>query len=297
MSMYKKSAFLYCMLAAWMAICVEHKIIIQLSPPRCLSTASLRAWQARGDFQVMNEPFISAFILQDKVSKDVTGQWWRADAPLTFDAVHQKIMQMAQVGPVFVKEESFVIKAYLENNPSLLYDPNVHFIFLVRNPHHSIISFYKGHGGVVDNFSYYAGFQSCYEVFEMVQQLGINMPILLSAEDLYTDPYETTELLCAALGIPFLEHMLAWNNLGSSFTGVAEWHELKNPEMTHRWHGAAIRSTGFHRPYEYEEDEKGNPTFSEIENEADRAVCIQAYHNNKKYYDLLWDQKAEFITV
>lgn len=291
------SFYIILLVSASMMIGVEHKIVIQVSPPRCLSTASLRAWQARGDFQVMNEPFISAFILQDENSKNITEQWWRADAPLTFDVVHQKILQMAQAGPVFVKEESFVVKTYLESNPSLLYDPNVYFVFLIRNPHHSVSSFYKGHGRVTENFSYYAGFQPCYEVFEMVQQLGMNRPILLHAEDLYTQPYEITQQLCAALDIPFLENMLEWDNLGSSFTGIQEWHELKNPELTHRWHGAAIRSTRFHRPNEYEVDEQGEPTFAEIAHEADRAACMEAYYANKKYYDLLCDQKSEFLTV
>lgn len=272
-------------------VSASHKIIIQVSPPRCLSTASLRMWQSRGDFTVMNEPFIAAWVSQNVSDKVLTSSWWRSDAPLSYLEVEQKIVDLAKNGPVFVKEESFVIFDFLKQNPEFLYNPDVHFIFLIRNPHHAIISFYKGNQKIIERFSYLVGYQPCYETLNMVLQASTNTPIILCAEDLYNYPYVTAQELCKKLEISFTENMLQWQDLGASFTGVNEWHELKNPDLTHHWHGAAINSSGFHQPTLYDVDKDNNPTFSEIANEEDRQACISAYYTNKLYYDLLLKEK------
>lgn len=269
-----------------------HEIYIQVSPPRCMSTATTRMWASYGGFTVLNEPYISAFVFHNETDRVLTSHWWRADAPQTFEEVTQKILQMAENGPVFVKEESFALVDYLRADLSIIFNPHVHFIFLIRNPHHAICSYYKGHKKIIDDFSYLAGFQPSYEIFQMVQQYGNNNPIILCAEDLYNQPYETAQDLCKALDIPFFEHMLQWQDLGDSFTGINEWGELKKPELTHYWHGAAIHSTEFHKPTSYEVDAHGNPTFSEVTDDGDRLVCLQAYHENKVFYDLLIEAKA-----
>ena len=280
------------LLATSSALFANHKIIIQISPPRCLSTAALRMWQARGDFEVMNEAFISAFVSHSSPDQSLTSNWWREGVPHTFEETIEKVFHLAETRPVFIKEESFSLVEYLRTNRLLITNPNVHFIFLVRNPHHAISSLYKKHGKTIHDFSYMVGFQPCYEIFQMVQEHGINQPVILQAEDLYTRPYETAQSLCAALDIPFIEQMLEWQDLGDSFTGTTEWHELKNPELTHYWHGDAITSTGFHTPATYDVDNQGNPTFSEVLDENDRAECIEAYHANKLYYDLLLAQQT-----
>ena len=271
-----------------------HKIIIQVSPPRCLSTASLRAWQARGDCEVMNEPFMSAFMFQDEGSREVTNKWLRADTPTSFKDVEQKIVQMSHKSMVFVKEISFALLAYLKRNTSLAQNPDVYFVFLIRNPANTVHSFYKKQHDdqLINNFSYYVGFETCYAAFQMISACCINKPIIVHAEDIYAQPRQTMEWLCKEIQIPFLETMLQWNNLGNEFTGIKEWYELKRAEHTYYWHGDAIKSTGFHTPNVVcELDSLGNPTYGEIANEKDRMICLEAYRHNKIYYDLLVQEK------
>lgn len=263
-----------------------HEIYIQLSPPRCLSTALLRCWQSRGDCVVLNEPFISAYANQDILAAEVSSQWWRENAPMNFTEVEKNILISAEDAPVFVKEESFAFMDYLHANPNLLNNPHVHFIFLIRNPHHSICSYYKGHNGLIANFSYFVGFEPLYEIYQIVKANNPNTPCILSAEEVYSNPAQMIQDMCAALNIDFLEKMLQWEDLGDSFTGVKEWGELKKKELTHRWHGDAINSTAFHKPRSYELDANGNPTFSEIKNDSDRQTCFDAYVHNKIFYDL-----------
>ena len=270
----------------------KHPIIVQVSPPRCLSTAALRMWQARGDCEVLNEPFIAPFLLKDMHKEDVikTGQW-RAQAPQSYDYVLRKILAMSESKPVFVKEISFALMDLMRTDATLLRNKNVQFVFLIRNPHHIISSYYKILKFVGKNFCYEIGFQALYELYELVEKYAHKKPIIVCAEDLYTNPYDTIQLLCHRLQIPFVEQMMQWEDLGDSFEGVREWHETKKLDVIHHWHKNAIRSTGFHKPSEYEVDQNGYPTFSEVVNMWDRELCFDAYEINKKYYDLLVQEK------
>jgi hypothetical protein len=81
--------------------------------------------------------------------------------------------------------------------------------------------------------------------------------------------------------------MLNWPKLDHDFTGVQEWGELKNKELTDHWHGNAIQSTSFSKQKSYKVDEQGNPTFSEITNQDDKEACRKAYTENLHYYNLL----------
>lgn len=278
-------------LCAWLTASEAHKIVIQISPPRCLSTASLRMWQARGDFTVMNEPFISAFAMQDVSDTVLTESWYYDNVPRTFQDAYQAVMAQAASGPLFFKEISFSLDAYLRDHHELLRNPDVYFIFLMRHPHGAISSLYRGHGRIIDKFSYLAGYQACYKIWQLVDQFGANKPHIVCAEDLYTHPHETAQALCRAVDIPFMEQMLHWDNLGDAFIGKHEWHELKEQELLYAWHKPAITSTCFHEPTKYAVDAEGNPTFAEVRNDTDRAACFSAYDENMIYYQLLLQQK------
>lgn len=261
----------------------SNKIVIQVSPPRCLSTASLRMWQARGDFNVWNEPFVCPFARNDKTIPKV---WWREDGFKTFEEVEKRILERAQDGPLFIKAESYAIVMFFEKCPALLTDPRVHFVFLVRNPHHAILSLYRGLQEIDDAFSYFVGFKACYDVYKKARVYGVNQPIVLHAEALYTEPFDAAKRLCQALEVPFMETMLQWQSLGDSFTGVNEWQEVKVQKYTYHWHGDAIKSTGFHQPTSYELNDQGSPTFSEVKDK-DRSEVIKAYKDNLTFYEQL----------
>jgi hypothetical protein len=279
------------LMATVFTISAQYKIIIQISPPRSLSTVAMRMWQARGDFVVMNEPFICAYAMNYESERQLTQGWWHEDAPTTYEAVYQKIMECASTSHVFIKELSFSFIDYLCTHDELLHNPDVYFVFLLRHPHPMMSSYYQGHGRIIDKFSYLVGYQPCYEIWHMVDQLAVNKPYMLRAEDLSMHPHETAQALCKAVDIPFMEHMLQWENLGDAFVGREEWHELKEPQLIYAWHKPAIQSTCFHEPTQYAVDAAGNPTFEEVSNDADRAICFAAYDENMHYYRLLMAKK------
>jgi hypothetical protein len=241
--------------------------------------------QSRGDFKIMHEPNQLAFNLQFS-HIDITRKWFKQDAPQTFNEVKNKILSESRSANVFVKEISFAIKDFLLNDPEFVRNPNIHFVFLLRNPHHSVISFYKKCRILDNQFSKLIGYKDCYEIFDAIKKHAINKPVLILSEDLYINTKETVETFCKNVEIDFNEKSLEWSNLGTDFDGTIEWQEIKNKEITHHWHGDAIRSTKFSKPEDYKVDDNGNPTFAEVKNEH-LDLCKQAYNDNLLYYNLM----------
>jgi hypothetical protein len=82
------------------------------------------------------------------------------------------------------------------------------------------------------------GFVSQAELFDReTQRLG-RAPPVVHGEDILADPCGTLSALCAALGIPFSDKMLAWPAGRRETDGV--WAPV--------WYASVERSTGFGPP-------------------------------------------------
>ncbi len=259
----------------------ENKLVFLISPPRSLSVGFLRMIEARGDFAIYHEPLISVydFIYFQELTKD----WFLDGAYETYDQVKKDLFEEVGHSNVFVKEMSFSSKEFLIGDLDLMKSPNVHFVFLMRDPHDATISFYQRFNQTFEGFENVMGYRQLYELFEAVSGAAANPPLLLFSEDLASNPKQTVERFCSHVEIPFMENALAWKNLGLDFS-ASEWNECKLPKFAQHWHGEAIRSEGFGKLREYEVDLDGKPTFSEIKNEKDREVCKNAYQLNLPYY-------------
>lgn len=272
-----------------------NKIVYLISPPRSLSVAFLRMMQSRGDFTIMHEPSQFAFNLS--YSPELVQNWFRPHALTSFDQVKTSILKEAEHRHVFVKEMSFAVRDFHTTDFELIQNPNVYFVFLVRSPHHTTISMYTKFKDFFDSLAWQfpdvISYKAQYEIFMAVKAHGFNLPYVIRTEDLYTNPQETVQKFCDHVGIAFKPESLEWNDLGASFDGQKEWHEIKHTESIHHWHGDAIRSIGFGKPRSYEVDEHGSPTFSEIANLEHRKICEQVYREQMVYYHQLLEQDKE----
>ena len=251
---------------------------------------------ARGDFTSLHEYFTFAYA--QKHEANIVGDWFRekASLPKTHVEVKKIIFEAAKKSPVFVKEMSLAMADFLLQDKELVERKNVYFLILVRNPHHCAISYYKGlNNTIIEHYSDWLGFESTYTIFKDLQKRAFNRPVIIEAENLYTQPDAVAQLLCKHLNIPFKESMINWPQLGSECTGVQEWGELKNKERTDHWHGNALQSTHFEKTKSYDVDEQGNPTFNEITKLDDRELCRKAYEANLHYYNLLLTETAHLL--
>jgi sulfotransferase family protein len=273
----------------------SNKIVYLISPPRSLSVAFLRMMEARGDFEVFQEPSQKAYCIIHY--PDLLKKWFLVDVPSTFNEVKNKIFQAAEYRNVFVKEMSFGVRDFLIGDSEIITSPHVRFIFLLRNPHHTVISFYKKNGKIPQNFSFLCGYQATYDILQAVLAHAVYKPLIIYSEDLYERPQEIAQQICNYLEIPFIQESLSWQDLGADFSGHEEWHEAKYKENMQHWHGEAIRSSGWGKPSTYEVDDSNQPTFSEVTNPEHRNACKKAYEENKIFYDLIKSEPRLLIYV
>lgn len=269
----------------------QHKIIYLIAPPRSLSTAFLRMMDARKDFAIMNEPSQAAWHASEGHS--FATNMYDKKAGKTFAQVKARIYKEAEKSNLFVKEMSYAVHQFLLHDKEFTSNPNVQFVFLLRNPHDIIMSYYRklsDNDFKTFNFPELVGCRASYEMYQHLKQHGVRMPYIISAEDIYADPDQAIRGYCAAVGIPHKPEALHWEKLGKNFSGKQEWGEIKGLHATQIWHDAALQSTGFGKPAQNKVDAQGLPTFEEI-HEKHKEICWDAYIKNMDYYLSLLQEK------
>ena len=262
----------------------DKKIIYLISTPRSLSTAFLRMMHARGDCIVMNEPSI----LPQSV------RLWR---DMYFSGLKRYVLWEAENKHVFAKELAYHITQHIYQDIDFIKNPNVYFVFLIRNPHHSVLSLYKKLKRYVKSCDIslfdQMGYKELYTIFQYVKQYSVHPCYIVLTEDLYTNSEKIIYELSKHLDIDYKLESLHWDNLGEDFNGKEEWSEKKPKQFVYHWHSDAIKSTGFKTPSMYEVNADGIPTFSEAADSDEQAVCKNAYAKQLPYYELLLQEYSK----
>lgn len=265
---------------------MSHKIVWLVSPPRSRSTAVLRSFQERGDFQIMHEPFQLAYNI---IHAPVVEDWYRDTAAKTYKEGIERILDKSEHGNVFVKDMSFTLRDLLNDNSDILLNKNIHFVFLLRNPHHSMVSCYNRLPEMFEEIKNMApdffGYTAAEEVYRKVKDTSPNKPYIIESEDLCYNAAAVMNDLCHHLGIEFKPEALHWDDLDTNFDGVEEWNEIKPKETTYHWNGDAIRSRCFFGAKQYDLDSRMKPTFSEITNPEHREFVQLLYIIQKDAYN------------
>lgn len=224
----------------------DHKIIYFVSPPRSLSVTFTRMMYERGDFEIFHEP--SQYIYNKKNWPEYTC-WFREDAYAHFEEVKQNLFASLNKHSVFVKEMSFAVMENLLNDLEFIRNTKVHFVFLMRNPHHSAISFYKKIGGAIPRMEELLGYESLYHIYQKVEKESPHPLLIILTEDLYNSPEETIKYFCEFLNIPYHDKALHWPALDPSFDIQKEWHEIKKGNPANHWHGKLSQALDLLSPH------------------------------------------------
>lgn len=255
---------------------VEKKCIIaSVSTPRSLSTALMRLFSARGDFVVINEPGIYFYGLKQ-------------GDPIAY------IDKVLQQDNVFLKEISSPKNSLLltQEGCNLFKQKNVYTIFLVRDPHHTIISFFNKS----ERFLKTQFYEKLYEALHFLTREAANKPVILFSEDLYNRPEVVYQALCSYSGIPYIAEALSWQSLDEE-TAQKTWsNAARSSSMFHRWHEDAVKSTCIHKPRVYEVDKDNLPTFSEIP-ENRRITAHGVYKECVRWYDAIKQEFKQYFLL
>jgi hypothetical protein len=211
--------------------------IAMWSGPRNISTAMLRSWGNRPDTFVCDEPLYAHYLRQ-------TG----ADHPAAAEIVAHYETDWRRVVQGLTGDPPEGAAIYFQKHmthhllPAIELDwlARLRNWFLIRDPREVLTSYIKiAPRPTLDDL----GLPQQVRLFEWVRRHAGVVPPVLDAGDVLADPRGALTRLCAALGVPFLEAMLAWPPGRRATDGIWAPH----------WYGAVEKSTGF-QPYQPKPD-------------------------------------------
>ena len=203
------------------------KRIAVWSGPRNLSTALMRSFGNRDDFEVIDEPFYAAYLKETGLRH-----------PMYLEILDSQFSNPDLVCEYCVNGEVSTPYQYQKHmTHHMLKNFNKDFIFaltnvfLIRKPDLVLKSFKKKHSdyGLDD-----LGFRQQFELFELVKNnLGF-IPPVIDSEDLIKKPREILQKLCKTIDIEFSESMLNWNPGPKPYDGVwgRHWYKEINKSST-----------------------------------------------------------------
>jgi hypothetical protein len=208
--------------------------IAMWSGPRNISTAMMRAFEARGDCHVVDEPFYAAFLRETGLIHPMNDAVLASQPNDWRDVARQ--LELAPPGGKTVVYEKHMTHHMLPGF-GLDWMSDCRNAFLIRDPARVLASYTQKRGEVelAD-----IGFVQQAEIFAReADRLG-HAPPVVEGVDVLRDPAGTLSKLCAALDIPWTTNMLTWP------AGPRETDGVWAPA----WYDAVEKSTGFGQPPE-----------------------------------------------
>jgi len=192
----------------------------------------MRAWGNRPDTTVCDEPLYAHYLLEtgvdhpgrDEVIASQSTDWREVVAQLT--------------GPIPGGKTVFYQKHMAHHMlPDIGRDwlSKVTNVFLIRDPREMLASLLAvtPRAGLDDT-----GLPQQWEMFTRLREETGRAPAVVDTRDVLENPRRVLEALCDAVGVPFMEEMLAWPPGPRETDGVWAKH----------WYAAVERSTGFAPP-------------------------------------------------
>ena len=206
--------------------------IAMWSGPRNISTAMMRAFENRPDTAVVDEPFYAAYLAATGLDHPMRAEVL-ASQPTDWRAAAARLLGPVPGGrPIFYQKH---MTHHMLPAVGLDWMAACRNAFLIRPPEQVLASYTaKRAEATLEDI----GIVRQAELFEReADRLGKAPPVIEGA-DVLANPRAALGALCAALGIPFSETMLAWPAGRRETDGV--WAPA--------WYDAVQRSTGFEAP-------------------------------------------------
>ncbi|MEM9384431.1 MAG: HAD family hydrolase [Pseudomonadota bacterium] len=203
--------------------------IAMWSGPRNISTAMMRAFDARGDCAVSDEPLYAHYLQETQLAHPA------AQEVIASQSTDWREVVGSLLGPVpdcralwYQKHMSHHLLDGIDREWIL----QLRNAFLIRSPRAMLASLAR----VLDKPTIEdTGLPQQMALFEWLTQRTGEVPPVIDSEDVLRDPSSVLRALCAHLRIPFTESMLTWAPGPRASDGVWAQH----------WYGSVTNSAGF----------------------------------------------------
>lgn len=251
-----------------------NKILALWATPRSTSTAFEWAMKHRGDMTCFHEPYNESYYYGEDRRND---RYFKADpdlevkAGLTIDAVHQKLIDLANRERVFIKDFAYSIMHIADD---AFLDAHSH-TFLIRNPEKVLTSM---HARWSDIALAEIGFEDLHTLFKRVSDRSGATPVVMDSDELLERPREGMIAFCEAVGIPFIPEALSWERTRPAETNI-------NPTWNtdeHGFHDSLKASNGL---------AKQNRNYPPLDSSPD---MVRLYRASRPHYDALYKHRIRF---
>ncbi|MEM7696474.1 MAG: HAD family hydrolase [Pseudomonadota bacterium] len=205
--------------------------LVMWSGPRNLSTAMMRAFEARGDCTVMDEPFYAVYLATTGLHHPMRDAILAAHETNADRVIEACTKAPAQTPIVYQKHMTH----HMVDGIDLSWVAATAEAFLIRDPAAVAASYEaKRENPTLGDL----GVERQTMLFERAAERTGRTPPVIDADDVLANPARVLAALCAALSIPFTNKMLRWPAGRRANDGVWATH----------WYRAVERSTGFGPP-------------------------------------------------
>ncbi len=199
------------------------------SGPRNISTAMMRAWENRGDCEVMDEPFYAHYLAQTGLDHPGRELVIAAGDP-DWRSVAARVSRAPAPGVGLSYQKHMTHHLLPDMGREWL--AALRHVFLIRDPRRVLVSYVRSRPNVT---AADIGVLQQYEIYQYVRTQLHQEPPVIDADDFLRAPEAQLRALCAQLGLEFTPRMLRWPPGPRASDGV--WAPY--------WYEQVYRSTGF----------------------------------------------------
>ena len=210
----------------------EFPIICLWCHPRSMSTAMERVMRERGDFECFHEPFMYDYYVH---RKQAHMPYFDVDPtqPVSYSDIKTMLLEKAKHSPVFIKDMSYYVVPQMFDD--MEFAKRLTHCFLIRNPMHSILSYYKLDNNVTLKE---VGLEAQWQHAEWLQKHLEIDPLVLVAEQIRENPEGVIKKYWQTLGLEIKNEAFQWN----IDKAPEDWQQVSG------WHGNVSQSKGIRKP-------------------------------------------------
>ena len=213
--------------------------IAMWSGPRNISTAMMRAWEARGDCYVSDEPLYAHYLAQTQIPHPGFDEILMSQS-LDWRVVVDNLRGHAPDGsPIWYQKH---MTHHLLDHIDRAWMADVRHCFLIRNPAEVISSYSKTRESVTLQD---IGFAEQANIYRYVREtLGQPAPVI-DSRDVLMNPHDVLRTLCETLDVAFTDKMLSWSPGPRETDGVWAKYWYHNVEQSNGFRPYQPRKTGY----------------------------------------------------
>ena len=234
--------------------------VLMWSGPRNISTAMMRAWDARPDTFVCDEPLYAHYLKETGLPHP------GADEIMAAQETDWRAVVDWLVGPVPHDRDVFYQKHMAHHilpGMETAWIEGLANCFLIREPREMLTSLMKV---IPDPAVEETGLPQQVAMFEQERNRTGRTPVVLDSRDVLEAPGPMLDALCRAIDVPYTAAMLSWAPGPRETDGVWAKH----------WYANVERSTGFGR---YTPKDEAVPPHLEGTLDACQALYAQLYEH------------------